>query len=154
MPRAGAEIVPIDDTGAVAEPVMADAAYTEIINVEIIGVPQLDSYRACLKCKARVEPLTPPLGKCSKLGCGMMQRYDRCQKQLSAKLMVMWSDDENGVCTQSLFAYGKTVSGLAGIDEGDDDSLVSSELFLNSARIALITYNENNMITKFSRAIE
>ena len=118
---------------------MADAAYTEIINVEIIGVSQLDSYRACLKCKARVEPLTPPPRKCSKLGCGMMQRYDRCQKQLSAKLMVMWSDDENGVCTQSLFAYGKTVSGLAGIDEGDDDSLVSSELLLNSARITSIT---------------
>ena len=101
-----------------------------------------------------MEPLTPPLGKCSKLGCGMMQRYDRCQKQLLAKLKVTWSDDENGVCTQSLFAYGRTVSSLAGINEGDDDSLVSSELFLSSARITSITYNENNVITVFSHSME
>ena len=73
MPKAGAEIIPIDDIGAVAEPAMTDAVLTEILNVEIIGAPQLDTYKTCLKCKARVEPLTPPLGKCSKLGCGMMQ---------------------------------------------------------------------------------
>ena len=30
-------------------------------NVQIVGVPQLHSYNACLQCKARVEPLTPPL---------------------------------------------------------------------------------------------
>lgn len=39
MPRAGAEIFAIDDNGAVAEQVMADAACTEILNVEIVGVP-------------------------------------------------------------------------------------------------------------------
>ena len=89
MPRVGAKINPIHDLGDVAEPARADATSMEICNVEIIGVPQLDSYKVCLKCKAHVEPLTPPLGRCSKLGCSVMQRYDRCPNQLSSKLMVM-----------------------------------------------------------------
>ena len=109
MPKAGAVITPIDNIGDVVQPVSENASSTDIFNVEIIGVPQLDCYKACLKCKARVEPLTPHLGKCSKLGCGMMQRYDRCPNQLSAKLMVTWVDSEMGRCTQSLFAYGRIV---------------------------------------------
>ena len=107
MPRAGAVITPIDNIGDVVQPVSEDITSTEIFNVEIIGVPQLDCYKACLKCKARVEPLTAHLGKCSKLGCAMMQRYDRCSNHLSAKLMVAWDDNELGTCTQLLFAYGK-----------------------------------------------
>ena len=63
MPRAGVEIIPIDDIGDVVQPMSEDATVTEIYNVEIIGVPQLDCYTDCLKCKARVEPLTPHLGK-------------------------------------------------------------------------------------------
>ena len=88
MPRSGSEITPIDNIGEVEQPV-SSATSTEISNPETIGVLQLDTYKACLKCKARVEPLTPPLGRCSNVGCSMMQRYDRCPNQLSAKLLVM-----------------------------------------------------------------
>ena len=84
MPRSGSEIIPIDNIGEVEQPV-SSATSTEISNPEIIGVPQLDTYKACLKCKARVEPVTLPLGRCSKVGCSMMQRYDRCPNQLSAQ---------------------------------------------------------------------
>ena len=45
-------------------------------NVMVIGVPHLDIYKGCLNCRARVEPLTPPLGRCSRSECLMMQRYD------------------------------------------------------------------------------
>ena len=38
------------------------------------------------------------------------------------------------MCTQSLFAYGRIMSGIAGIDEDDDDGLVSNELLLSSTR--------------------
>lgn len=154
MPRAGAVITPIDNIGDVVQPVSEDITSTEIFNVEIIGVPQLDCYKACLKCKARVEPLTAHLGKCSKLGCAMMQRYDRCSNHLSAKLMVAWDDNELGTCTQLLFAYGKIVSGIAGIGDDDDDAVVSNELLLSSGMISSIRYNENNVITAFSRARE
>ena len=120
MPRADAVIIPTDD---VAELVMADITSTKTFNVEIIGVPQLDSYKVCLKYKAQVELLTPPLGKCSNLGCAMMQWYDWGPNQLSGKLMVIWTDREMGTYTQSLFMYGRTVSSIAGIDEDDDDHL-------------------------------
>lgn len=112
MPRAGEVISPIDDIGDVVEPVSKVVTLTEICNVEIIGVPQLDCYKACLKCKARVEPVTSHLGKCSNLGCAMMQRYDRCPNQLSAKLIVMWVDRKLGACTQSLFAYVRIVGAI------------------------------------------
>ena len=133
MPRDGAVITAIDDIGDVIEAASDDAISTEIFNVEIVGVPQLDCYKSCLKCKARIELLSPHLGKCSKLSCAMMQRYDRCPNQLSAKLMMTWVDRELGACTQSLFAYGKIVSSIAGLDD-DDDSLVSNELLLSSAK--------------------
>ena len=68
MLRCGSEITQIDDIGEVEQP--TSSTVTEISNPEII---QLDTCKACLKCKAHVEPLTPPLGRCSKLGCAMMQ---------------------------------------------------------------------------------
>ena len=36
--------------------------------------------------KARVEPGDSSLGRCSKPDCDMLQRYDRCQEQILAKL--------------------------------------------------------------------
>ena len=56
-----------------------------IKNVTIIGVPHLDKYKACLQCKARVEAQTPPFGRCSKVDCMMMQRYNLCGEHTTAK---------------------------------------------------------------------
>ena len=67
--REGTEIVSIADIGIVSEAVRDEHECTTINNVQVIGVPLLDKYRACLQCKARVEPLTPPLGKCTKADC-------------------------------------------------------------------------------------
>ena len=33
-------------------------------NVLVVGVPHIDVYKCCLSCRARVEPLTPLLGRC------------------------------------------------------------------------------------------
>jgi len=73
MTKERATIAPIEDIGEVEQP-----------DAQIIGVPQLESYKSCLKCKARVEPLTAPLGRCLKGDCAMMQRYGICTEQLSA----------------------------------------------------------------------
>ena len=74
MPKA-AELVSIEDTGAVVQ--QSDPALT------VIGVLHMDLHKCCPNCKARVEPLTPPLGRCS--SCQMMQRYDICSEMTSAK---------------------------------------------------------------------
>ena len=64
----------IDDVpNAVTPPSNDNDECTTISQVQVVGVPQMDVYRACLQCKARVEPCTQPLGKCTKPECHMMQ---------------------------------------------------------------------------------
>ena len=71
MPREGVDIIPIPDIGPVDSESDSDSErqVLELFDVQITGVPQLDSYKACLSCKARVEPATPPLGRCSSVQC-------------------------------------------------------------------------------------
>ena len=57
----------------------------------IVGVPELETYRACLKCKSRVEPVSSMLGSCS--NCRMMQRYDVCQEHTAAKVLITYNSD-------------------------------------------------------------
>ena len=79
MPKEGATIAPIEDIGEVEQPddnSDLEPVGSQVSNAQINGVPQLESYKLCLKCKARVEPLTALLGRCSKGDCAMMQRYD------------------------------------------------------------------------------
>ena len=85
MARIGTTIEPIDDIGDVV-PLSDDPNNSfEITDATLVGVIQLDSYQACMNCKARVETVNPPIGNCSK--CSMLQRIDKCAKQLSAKLL-------------------------------------------------------------------
>ena len=51
-----------------------------------------------------VEPCTPPLGKCSKHDCEMLQRYDICSQHTSAELLFM-----EGRKMYTLYAYGDSV---------------------------------------------
>ena len=80
----------------------------------------------------------------------MMQRYDRCPTQVSAKLLVMWTDNQTGSNTQIPYAFGKIVSKIAGVD-GEDD-LVSNTELLNSEPIVSMKFNKNNVITGFTRS--
>lgn len=50
-----------------------------IQDARVVGVSQLDNYKACLRCSARVEPSTDDLGRCSKPDCRMLQRVDICK---------------------------------------------------------------------------
>lgn len=145
MPKDGATIKTIDDIGDVDQ-VDSDEdedLMRQLVDVQIIGVPQLDEYKSCYICKARVEPMDPPLGRCSK--CAVMQRLDFCPGQWSAKVLVMASHDPKNVHT--LHALGKTVSDLAGLPP---DSTVTAEALLQAAPLAHITYNEKNVINGLS----
>ena len=73
MCKENTDIILIDDIGVVVERSDDEDEISVIKNVTIIGVPHLDKYKACLQCKARVETQTPPLGRCSKVDCMMMQ---------------------------------------------------------------------------------
>ena len=110
--RDGSAAAAIDDVDDVARS-MVDEGDEEIVlaNPLVIAVPQLDSYKSCLVCKARVESSTPPLGECSK--CSTMQQYDLCTNQLSARLMVKTESE-----TLTLHAFGKIVEQLCNQPEG------------------------------------
>lgn len=54
---------------------------------------KLDRYKGHLRCKGRAEPSTPPLGRCSKLECNMLQNYDICN--ISAKLLFSYKSKMN-----------------------------------------------------------
>ncbi len=88
-------------------------------------MPHIDVYLCCLGCKARVEPLTPPLGRCS--GCQMMQKSDICRQVTSAKLLVMYECDGKNRMMQC-HAYDDILREMA----GDQD--ISQESLLNASR--------------------
>ena len=116
--------------------------------VQIVGVPQLHSYNACLQCKARVEPLTPPLGRCSKGDCGMIQRFDICTSQVSAKLLLMYST--HGSATRhykTLHAFGNTIREIADVDRE-----VTAADLLATPPFKTISYNpDKNIIPGFTK---
>ena len=76
-----------------------------IFNADIMAVKQLETFNACVNCKARVEPQTPPSGRCSK--CGMLQRTDKCPTQVSAQLFIQM------VQTRNLFLCGPLIRPFA-----------------------------------------
>ena len=129
MSKVATEVTPIDDIGVVVEQADTEDEVT-IQNVTIIGVPHLDIYKACLQCKARVEPLTPPLGRCSRGDCQMLQRYDICGVNTAAKLLLMYESDGQKKIVQS-HAYGELVSQIAGVHEVTPEVLLKATQFVS-----------------------
>ena len=85
LPKDGANIVEFEDMGDVAEDDLSEYSIT-VHGAEVIGVLTLESYAACLVCKAKVGPTTGKLGRCTK--CKMQQVIDRCKKQLNSKVLI------------------------------------------------------------------
>ena len=116
MPRDGWELLAIDDIGDI---ILCDSDVAEHLMMEIfypvmIIVPYLDSYKTCVCCKARVESQSLPLGCCFEDDCSMMQRYNFCKEQLSAKIMFMLRGDQH---VETLCAFGNMVCNFVAEDE-------------------------------------
>ena len=56
-----------------------------IEDVQIMAVPQLACYKACLHCKARDESVDDTNGRCSKQDCRMLQRLEFCTGHVNAQ---------------------------------------------------------------------
>ena len=143
MPKQDFSITPIEmvETNITPPP---DEEHTTIRNVTIIGVPQLDDYNCCMKCNARVEPLSPPLGKCTAFECQMMQVYDLCKKQVSARVLLRYCN-QDGASDQRItcFAFGDIVNQLANLPS---DQRVSVPDLLLGRPIAQLEYITNKKI--------
>ena len=116
MSKEGSEIFVIEDIGAVAVQGDRDNEPWVIKDVTVGGVPYFDTYKSRLQCKARVEPHTEHLGKCSKMACMMMQSIDLCPRHTTAKLMLLY-DKEGKQRMVFAFTYGDTVNQIAGSDD-------------------------------------
>ena len=90
--KEGSKFYPIADIGNIKTSEQSnDDQDQTILNAVIIGVLQLDSYKSCLRCKARVESISDTLGRCSKADCaiGLMSvvnihqpSYSACQTRI------------------------------------------------------------------------
>ena len=138
----GAELIPIKDIGTVALQSKAQDLDCEAVlhNVTIVGVLHLDTARVCLNCKGRVEPQTPPLGKCSRPDCQMMQRYDLCTKNTTGKLMLMYESEGQCKYTQ-VTAHGEQLQQIVG--ENND---LTPDLLLKSPRMESVTIFKNRKV--------
>ena len=114
---------------------------TILYGAQIVAVSKLDSIRLCMRCKGRVEPSTPPLGRCSVLTCSMMQRYDLCRIQKTAHLLVLSRSHEKFT---PLSASAELLTKLVGDD-------ITEKLLLSLPVFATLTYNtDQKTILSFS----
>ena len=143
MTLQGSQVIPIDDIGEMKQ--LDDVDSTQIQECMVIGVSHLEAHKICLRCNARVEPSSSStLGRCTKLECAMLQRYDVCPGQLSAKMLFI--DKSNKI--YSVMAYGEVVRDLAG---ASDETDVTEECLMELPQLSSLTYNEKHIITSFSK---
>ena len=130
----------IDNIGDVEDFSDSDAENdsNQIFNPTLFAVPRLDSYKACMHCKARVEAMSHPLGRCLK--CSLLQRMDKCTDQVSAKITV-----QSGTITKHLHGFGRILQDITGSNE------VTQEALLLSEPLSALIYNSNDVIVGFTR---
>ena len=116
-----------------------------INDVQVMAVPQLDCYKACLCCEARVESVDDTNGRCSKEDCRMLQRLEFCNGHVNAQVLVM----ANGTFL-TLLIYSTLLHDLLGVTS---DTEVSEEAFLGLPKLKEVVYNEKNIITKLMSCI-
>ncbi len=114
----------------------------EIFDAVIIAVPSLNVYKAFMRCNARVEPQSPPLGICSKEDCSTMQRYNLCKEQ---EISFSHGTDEK---VETLHGFGKIIEDLA--DEAKDEEITPESLLL-APRLTKVVFNDKKVITGFCR---
>ena len=137
-----AEIITTDDIGVVAVTSDTQNEKMTLYNAVIIDVSHLDAHRACLQCKARVEPLTPPFGRCSKPECKMLQRFDLRANHTTAKLMLMHQVERQNKVIQ-VHAFGEHLEQIVG-----DRESVTPEQLLKAPQMSSVTIAKSKKIIR------
>ena len=73
----------------------------------------------------------------------MLQRYNICTEQLSAKILMMANSK-----MYSLLGYGKVIQDLVDATTNEE---VTDEALIKLPKLANVTYNSKNVITSFSK---
>ena len=105
-----------------------------------MAVSQFGSYKACMRCGARVEPSADnSFGRCSIQDCMMLQKVDFCTVHMCAKLMLM---AKSTLITLSI--HGKLLKILTNTKT---DSEVTEEGLLSLPPLKEVIYDGRNVIT-------
>ena len=142
MARDGSSMTSIEDLGDMKMPDEDDDDDDcTMTDVRIVAVPQLDRYKSCMICKARVEPSVASLGECTK--CFTTQRIDLCSERLSARLLIKAG-------SKSIFvnAFGKFVEDLCALPVG---GVVTTNGLLCAPMISQLRFNSSKIITDVKR---
>ena len=139
MQKEGSEMISIDDIADVDVVDEEDDEQT-LTNVSVVGIQKLDTYRSCLRCKARIEPTDSTTGRCSKPDCLMLQRYDICKQQLSANLLFQCNSD-----LISLYTNGVTLLQMTKLTKISE---ITEEVLLQLPQFSLIKHKYNT-VTSF-----
>ena len=149
----GSFITKVDDISQVQEATSEDEGDTDNLQISkthywegirVSGVLQLNTYSGCMKCKAKVLPLTddPEFGQCVK--CQMMQCMADVNKELSAQLLIKLPTGQI-----TLRAFGKTILDIAQRPAGAGDI---SQISLLKAAPFNMSY-KNGIIQTVTRKI-
>lgn len=145
FPLNGAIVTPIDDLDDVSE-VIASSLEPEpsLESVEICGVKELQQYMVCIECKGKVLPIegTSNIGHCSR--CKMMQKVNRCKVNVTAKLIVSGSHNDQSPKNITLTAYEDTLKIITGSETITTSDLLNAEPFN-------VTYDDYNTVTTITR---
>ena len=143
VPKADFEITPIDHIQNVVNEVLND---DEVTVIQIFGIIELDNYRSCLQYKTHVEPQTPPLDKCTREDCLMIQLFHICSEQIMVRVMLHYIND--GKYTHlTCLAYDDTVYTRANVP---NDHNVTKDDFLKGQKISEVhIINGKKIITYF-----
>lgn len=137
MCREFSEVLPTQDITDTVEPsptqTTTDSNFITIDNPKVAAVYKLEMFKMCIRCHSRVEPGVPPLGRCSKTGCAILQDYTLCETSNIAELLMM--DGVNKIC---LYAYGNRIAEIAATQNPSEEQL------LTAPPISNITYDKHH----------
>lgn len=108
--------------------------------VQVIGVPSLEAYLLCLKCKGKVQlhDDDEELGTCTK--CNMTQLIASCATQLTAKLFV-----QCGPTYYTFQAFSEMLSQITDNEEVTIKNLIKAPQFT-------MCHNSNFVIVSVTRS--
>ena len=137
-PISGATIYHIDDLQDVIEADTQQPMDQTLHGVQVIGVPSLEAYILCLKCKGKVQLQDDQeLGTCTK--CNMTQLVASCATQLTAKPFI-----------QSGFSY-YTFQAFGEILQITNNEEITIKNFIKASQFTM-THNSNFVIVSVTRS--
>ena len=131
------KITPKDDIGEVEQ----EYCDNEMNDAEIVSVTYINTHKACITCKGKVDIDDDKIGICSK--CSTSQRLDKCNEQISAKLIVAAGDKR-----RTLVAFLPIIHQIIKDDTTDVDEITTQLLMSDPCTL---TFSAKDIINSVNR---